>query len=125
MGRLVLDADVVIGLLDARDAHHGAATEALATRSRDQPLIAATTYVEILVGPDQAGRGEVVDRFLHDRQIEFVPADRPIARRAAALRGAHASLRLGDALALATALERDAELLTFDKRLMRIRDGIR
>nr|MBA3299470.1 PIN domain-containing protein [Thermoleophilaceae bacterium] len=44
---------------------------------------------------------------------------RAIARAAAALRACHGTLRLGDALVLAVARERDAELLTFDARLRR------
>jgi predicted nucleic acid-binding protein len=49
-----------------------------------------------------------------------VAIDRPLARRAAQLRGRHRSLRLPDALSLATALASGAELVTPDHRLRRI-----
>ncbi len=57
---------------------------------------------------------------LGDAGAEIIVVDREVARRAAALRARHRALRLPDAFTLATALERDAELLTFDRSLATI-----
>ena len=51
--------------------------------------------------------------------ISVVPLTAPIAERAAELRAAHESLRLPDALVLATAQEHGGKLLTYDDRLAR------
>jgi predicted nucleic acid-binding protein len=51
--------------------------------------------------------------------VRLVPVDRTVARTAARLRADHPSVRLPDALSLATALVSDATLLTLDKKLQR------
>jgi predicted nucleic acid-binding protein len=61
-----------------------------------------------------------VDEFPDAAGITVVPIDRKIARHAAVLRGSHPSLRLPDAISLATAIVNDATLLTLDKRLQRV-----
>jgi len=121
VGSLALDASVVIGLIDPRDAHHQRAVDELkaaATRGDDM-VMASSAYAEALVHPLRADQGELVDGFVDGSRIAIVPIDRAIARAAAALRACHGTLRLGDALVLAVARERDAELLTFDARLRR------
>ena len=57
MGLIHVDAGVVIGLLDANDAHHEAATGALAdvARSGDRLAMAASAFAECLVGPSRHG----------------------------------------------------------------------
>ncbi|MGI8660678.1 MAG: type II toxin-antitoxin system VapC family toxin [Thermoleophilaceae bacterium] len=122
MGPLALDASVVIALLDGADAHHERAVAELSSRQGGPPdlLIAATAYTEALIRPLRDGHGDTVERFLARGPVEVVPIDRTVAAAAARLRADHASLRLGDALVLATAHAREAELLTFDERLHRI-----
>lgn len=128
MGPLALDASVVIAVLDAADAHHERAVAELREPDVGRPpalLIAATAYTEALIKPLRDGHGDTVERFIERGPVELVPIDRAIARAAAQLRVDHASLRLGDALVLATAHARDAVLLTFDDRLRRIADECR
>jgi predicted nucleic acid-binding protein len=117
-----LDADVLIGFLDPDDAHHAAAVARLSSllATREPLIAAASVYAEILVHAAAGPRRAVVDDFLDDARIEVVPIDRATAASAAELRAAHRSLRLPDALSLATALLHDAELVTFDRRLRRI-----
>ncbi len=122
MGSVALDSGVVIGLIDPRDAHHDEAVaelKAAATRG-DDLLMASSAYAEAIIEPLRAGQGELVDGFVDASRIAIVSIDRGIARQAAALRAQHGSLRLGDALVLAVAREREASLLTFDARLRRI-----
>ena len=122
MGSVALDASVVIGLLEPNDAHHHRAWSELTERARrrDDFLLAASAYLETLVGPLRKGQEAAVEGFVEDSGIEIVAIDATLARRAARLRADHRGVRLGDALVLATAIERQAELLTFDERLRRI-----
>ncbi|MFZ0090933.1 MAG: PIN domain-containing protein [Solirubrobacteraceae bacterium] len=122
MGTLILDASVLIGLLDTFDPHHLTAIEDV--EAADQPGRAlqtpASAYSEALVAFARA------DRVLDARQsvagmgITVAPLTAPIAERAARLRAEHEGLRLPDALVLATAREVDADLLTYDTQLRRI-----
>lgn len=126
MGLTVLDAGVVIGGLDAGDPHHAAAAQALAeAQSRGDALVVpASAYAEVLVRPAERGQAVVarVDSALDALGVTIAPADRAVARRAATLRSAHRTLRLPDALVIATAIELDADhLLTTDLRWKSLR----
>jgi predicted nucleic acid-binding protein len=116
----VLDVGVVIGVLDATDAHHDRAREALqaALDRGDALALPASAYAECLVGPFRRGARPVaaVDAFLADLAIDVEPVTRQLAKRAAQLRAKHGrALRLPDALVLATALHLKAErVLTTD-----------
>ena len=121
MGLIHLDAGVVIGLLDSDDVHHQAAVESLveAQRSGDRFGMAASAFAECLVGPQRRGaRALAVVQDLFDRvPIDVADLDADTARLAAGLRARHRSLRLPDALVLATAQQRSAgRLLTTDRR---------
>jgi len=122
MARVALDADVVIAFLDAGDDQHARALAELRPRlaAGDELLVGATVYAETMVRPLQKGAGATVDAFLDEAGITVMPVDRAIARRAARLRSQHPSLRLPDALSLATAQATDATLLTLDKKLHRL-----
>jgi predicted nucleic acid-binding protein len=122
MGLTVLDAGVVIAVLDAEDAHHHAAVEGLGVcRGRGDDLaLPASAYAECLVAPSRRGTDAVatVDRFLDALPARVEPATRTIAASAAALRAAHGpAFRLPDALVVATALTLGADrILTTDAR---------
>lgn len=122
MAPLALDADLIIAFLDAADDQHARAIDELRPRlaAGEQILVAASVYAEVMVRPTQRGSDAKVDEFLEAMSATIVAIDRPIARRAAQLRARHRSLRLPDALSLATALASGAELLTLDQRLKRI-----
>ena len=114
MGLTVLDAGVVIAVLDAGDMHHAAAAKAL-TDARDQGdalVIPVSAYAECLVSPSRSGPAAVatVDRFLDALPARVEPATRAIGAAAASLRAAHGpSLRLPDALVAATAVVLEAD----------------
>jgi predicted nucleic acid-binding protein len=130
VGLTVLDASVVIGLLDATDPHHDAAVRAIRERlaAADRMVIPASAYAELLVGPVRRGGEAVatVDAFLAALPAEIVELGAGVARAAATLRAAHAGrLRLPDAFVLGTAIELGADLvLTADRRWPPI-DGVR
>jgi len=73
-----------------------------------------------MVCPLQRGAEATVEAFLDGVGATVVAADRAVARLAAQLRARHRSLRPPDALALATAVASDAELLSLDQGLRRI-----
>ena len=121
MGLIHVDAGVVIGLLDADDAHHESANAALARvlRSGDRLAMAASAFAECLVGPQRRGPRAVavVDDLIERLPIDIADLDRGIARTAASLRVSHSHLRLPDALVIATAIEHSAdELITTDRK---------
>jgi predicted nucleic acid-binding protein len=121
VGLIHLDAGVVIGLLDADDAHHESAHTTLARimRTGDRLAMAASAYAECLVGPQRRGPRAVavVDDLVERLPIEIVELEREIARTAASLRARHTQLRLPDALVIATAIKESVdELLTTDRK---------
>jgi predicted nucleic acid-binding protein len=120
---VVLDASVVIAFLDPDDVLHDAAVEALTEYQHEELLIPASVYAEILVGPHRRGAEAVaeVEAFLADFAVRIEPLTPAIARSAAKLRSESRSLRLPDALVLATADELDADsVLTGDESWARI-----
>lgn len=122
MARVALDADIVIAFLDPGDEQHAPAVAELRPRlaAGDELLAAATVYAESIVRPLQQGTDATVDEFFDAAGISIVPIDRAVARRAAVLRAEHQSLRLPDAMSLATAIVTDSALLTLDKKLRQI-----
>jgi predicted nucleic acid-binding protein len=122
VARVALDADLVIAFLDPGDDQHATAVAELRPRLAvgDKLLAAATVYAESIVRPLQQRTDATVDEFFDAAGISIVPIDRAIARRAAVLRAEHQSLRLPDAMSLATAIETDSALLTLDKKLRQI-----
>lgn len=120
MALTVLDAGVVIAMLDATDAHHSVARAALreALDRGDALVLPASAYAECLVGPLRRGpeAAATVDAFVEALPARVEPVTRSIARAAAALRARHGrAVRLPDALVLATAIELQAHrLLTTD-----------
>lgn len=122
MARVALDADIVIAFLDPGDDQHARAVAELrpVLAAGDELLVSATVYAETIVRPLQKETDATVDAFLDAAGVKVVPVDRTVARRAARLRADHSSLRLPDAISLATALANGAIFLTLDKKLQRL-----
>ena len=122
MGLIVVDAGVLIAILDASDAHHSAARDAVrsALSSGATLVLPASAYAEVLVAPLRRGEDSsaIVDSLIDTLPAAVQPITRPIARAAARLRAQHGPrLRLPDALVVATALDLAAErLMTTDRR---------
>ena len=125
MGALILDASVLIGLLDTSDAHHEAAVDDVeaADLRGDELLTPASAYSEALVSFARAGRVADARDAVAAMGITVTPLTAAIGEHAAQLRAAHERLRLPDAIVLATARVLDAELLTYDDRLARVADN--
>jgi predicted nucleic acid-binding protein len=114
----VLDASVLVALLDEKDVGRSVARAAVAAAQRDHDfLIPVTAFSESVVAPYR--------RSLRDGQRaeaalaalgRLVGVTRDIASRAAMLR-ATKQIELPDALVLATAMELAAhQILTLDRR---------
>lgn len=126
MGLTIVDAGIVIAVLDAKDAHHQAAVQELSTvlDEGDRIAVPASAYAEALVGPARRGPSarRAVDDFLADLAAEVEPITRQAAARAAELRAMHGRrLKLPDALVVAIAMHLDADrILTTDRRWPRL-----
>jgi predicted nucleic acid-binding protein len=119
---LILDASVVIGLLDAADPHHGRAVDDVEAADLDgqQLLLPASAYSEALVAFARARRLDEARRAIAAMGITIMPLTDTIAERAAELRARHERLRLPDAIVLATAQGLAGRLLSYDRRLSRL-----
>jgi predicted nucleic acid-binding protein len=102
---VVLDSDAVVGFLDRNDALHDAADTAIRDLVRDQRLlVSAVTYAEVLTGARLGHHDEdPVRGFFSGLISEVLPVDRAVVDMAAELRSRSKSLRMPDALILATA----------------------
>ena len=130
MGLTVFDAGVLIGFLDASDAHHDAAHgEIRAGLERgDRIALPASAFAEVLVGPSRRGNEAVagVQEFIERVPIEITPLEAGTARIAADLRARHGTrLRLPDALVIATARDLDADVLVTSDRNWPTRRALR
>ena len=124
MEALILDASVLIGLLDTADAHHDRAIDDVeaADRAGQRLLLPASAYSEMLVAFARAGRLSEARNAVADMGIAVIPLTESIAERAAELRASHERLRLPDAIVLASAQEEGGELLSYDRRLSQLAD---
>ena len=122
MEALILDASVLIGLLDTADAHHDRAIDDVEAADRDgrQLLLPASAHSETLVAFARAGRLEEAGRAITAMGITVVSLTDTIAERAAELRARHTRLRLPDAIVLATAQELGGSLLSYDRKLLQL-----
>ena len=121
MGLTHLDAGVIIGFLDADDSHHDTARAVLsnAIDHGDRLFIAASALAECLVGPARRSQQsiELVRTVIDRLPVSVVDLDTEIATRAAILRARHRTLKLPDALVIATATTSSADqLITTDRK---------
>lgn len=129
MGAVVLDSSLLLGLLDSSDAHHKGALESLSAAAEEGEVIVlpASVLAEVLVGAARQGRA--VRDSLEQRLLTSVdrlhPVDRDVAVHAADVRAAHRSVRLPDALVIATGRVLGAAVLTADKALAKVDERVR
>jgi predicted nucleic acid-binding protein len=114
---IVIDASVAIAALAADDAHHEAASAALAGAGNDELVLAAITRAEVLVGPARAGGSALARARSFVDGCATIPITASIADDAATLKARHRALSLPDAIAFVVAhlIDADADW-TFDLR---------
>ena len=121
MALIVLDASVVIAHLDPADALHARAVTALTAVSGDDLVMPASALAETLVAPAKRGRMADARAAIDALLIRIAPLTDTIAEGAAVLRAVHRTLRLPDALVLATGDQLDAqEVITADRKWTRM-----
>lgn len=125
---VVLDSGVVVGFLDREDALHEAADRAVRELVRGQRLLASVvTYAEVLTGARLGHHSEDdVAGFFAGLLSAVLPVDVAVADKAADLRSRFKSLRMPDALILASAeTDPDVDLVvTGDRQLTKV-SGLR
>lgn len=121
MGAVILDASVLIALLDVADSHHVQAVNDVeaADEAGAELVIPASGYSEALVAFAREDRVVDARNAVTGMGIRVAALDAPTAEVAAELRTGHSSLRLPDAMVLATARRLRGELLTYDANLRR------
>lgn len=105
MGLILLDSTVIVGFLDADDALHEVTVAKLKEVVGNHAFVASVvSYAEVMTGVSLGHHArERVEEFFDALIKDLLPIDRPVAARAAALRGERRSLPMPDALILATA----------------------
>jgi predicted nucleic acid-binding protein len=109
---ILLDTTAIVGFLDRDDALHDVAVAGLrAAGAKNAFAASAVSYAEVMTGVALGHHPhETVAGFFADLIRDLLPVDRAVAARAGALRGSRPSLRMPDALILATAdLHEDVE----------------
>lgn len=121
---VVLDSDAVAGFLDRDDALHEAADAAIRDVIGEHQLFAsAETYAEVLTGARLGHHDEAaVSGFFAELISAILPVDAVVADRAAELRSRSRSLRMPDALILASAdTEASVEIVvTGDQQIAKV-----
>lgn len=125
MGSVVVDASVVLGVLDGKDAHHVASVEALRSARIEghKVVLPASALAEVLVGARRLGPPAVerTEAFVDTVLDSVHPIDRRLARKAAELRARHRTIRLPDALVIAAGEAIDGDrVLTADARWRKV-----
>jgi predicted nucleic acid-binding protein len=120
MGVTVLDAGVLIAIMNGEDVHHREARIAVESiLGIDELVIPVSAYAEVLVLPSRLGEQAVArtDELIDSLPARVEPASRAVARAAARLRARYGPrLRLADALVVATAEVESADrILTTDR----------
>ncbi|ACZ30047.1 PilT protein domain protein [Xylanimonas cellulosilytica DSM 15894] len=114
---IVVDANVVIAASSPGHVHHDDAVRLAFTAGSTGMCLHPLTLAEVLVGPARSGVQHEARRALAAAGFRLAPED-PAPEDVALVR-ARTSLRMPDAVVLATAQALDADLATFDNRLAR------
>ncbi|MBF4575280.1 type II toxin-antitoxin system VapC family toxin [Frondihabitans sp. VKM Ac-2883] len=113
---IVLDANLLIGYLDADDTHHDQALDLLQASVGRSLSTSTLTLAEALVYPTRQGTEIASFESIVRMGVELVPLEAPDALDIARVRSA-SRLRMPDAVILNLALSRSAALATFDASL--------
>lgn len=115
---IVLDASIVIALLDADDTHHARASALLDDHLTEPLAISALTLAEVLVRPAITGVADTIDAQVRALGVTVLPVDSEDALALARTR-AETRLRMPDAVVVHTAESTGAALATADAGLAR------
>ena len=122
MGVALLDSGTVIGFLDADDRLHQAADGAMRAAAAEHAFaVSVVTVAELLTGAKLGHHDErTVRRFFAETVSRRIALNEPAAERAAELRAAQKTLKMPDALILATADLNADVVLTGDEQWLKV-----
>ncbi|GAA1851643.1 type II toxin-antitoxin system VapC family toxin [Microbacterium koreense] len=115
---IVLDASIVIALLDADDTHHSVASALLLEHLSEPLAITALTLTEVLVHPAKTGVAETINAHVRALGVTVLPVGAEDALTLARTR-AETRLRMPDAVVVHAAEAAGAALATADVGLAR------
>lgn len=110
---IVVDANVLIGFLDASDAHHAAAVRILEDAVEEGYAASVLTVAEALVHPAKHGVDDRASSALEAIGLTILPLGSDDAATLARVRAQY-GVRMPDAVALHAALTTKSRLATFD-----------
>ncbi len=113
---IVLDAGVVIALLDAHDLHHAQAKACFIAHADEPMTMNPINQAEVLVRAARECRDEQMVADLHALGMHTTTLPDDCGVRLARLR-AQTRAKMPDCCVLLTALQTDASIATFDTRL--------
>jgi len=116
MARLVLDASVLIAMIDRSDKHHAWAFDLFRQTTDHALILSALTLTEVMVRPMRNGREDQMRTAIESLRIEKVAFDSADCEPVAYIR-ASTSMKLPDAVVLHTAQVSNSSLATMDKAL--------
>jgi predicted nucleic acid-binding protein len=121
---IVVDASVLIAHLDAHDAWHARALEALERSAREPLGCSPITLAEVLAGPARHGRLSAARAAVAELEIDDIPPGADAGVRLATMR-ADLGLKLPDCCVLLAAQDAAAAaVMTFDDALARGADRL-
>lgn len=122
--KLALDSNVFIAYLQQDDAFFEFAKEVLkkVSTGENEAVFSALVFGEVMYGPHpNSSLGAVKEFFDELGSANSISADKDVCLKAAELRQQHTSLKLPDAIHLATAILAKADIfVTADKPLVKI-----
>jgi predicted nucleic acid-binding protein len=113
---IILDANVIIGFLDANDPHHSAALRVLENHSAEGYGASVLTVAEALVHPTKHGQQDRVAAELNAIGLTILQLGNNDAPLLARIRARY-QVRMPDTVALHAALTTGSRLATFDASL--------
>jgi predicted nucleic acid-binding protein len=119
---IVLDANVLIAILDGSDAHFQAAQRIFLGHATERLVAHRVTVGETLVRPARAGRAAAAAAALAMLGVGYL--DEPNDPVELAELRASSGLKLPDCIILHAALREKAKLATFDARLANVAAGL-
>jgi predicted nucleic acid-binding protein len=115
---IVLDANVMIAILDSSDAHFAAAKALFLDHATERLVAHRVTLAETLVQPARAAREQAAAAALD--ALGVARLDEPDDPVGLARLRAESGLRMPDSLVLHAAIRESAKLATFDARLAEV-----
>jgi len=115
-GLVVLDAGVLIALLDAHDSHHSWALDFFYETVSEELAMSTLTFAEVMVHPQKEGKASEFQRSIAGLNLRFCGIGLEDAKWLSALRQ-RTGLKMPDAVVLNLAMSQNAALATTDGML--------